>query len=176
MKICLVNELDRIILARVYTSCLCTLSREMLIKAAAVEIASTSKLVARGQHHLKIAPRTTRRGFFSARQSFKPKKMISKLDEAARKTQLGPLLAADGGWKMVDGGRDAIQKTFQFKDFNEAFGFMTRVALKADKIDHHPEWFNVYNRVEITLATHDCQGLSERDVKLATFIDGCVKK
>ena len=77
---------------------------------------------------------------------------------------------------MVDGGRDAIQKTFNFKDFNEAFGFMTRVALKADKMDHHPEWFNVYNRVEITLSTHDCQGLSERDVKLANFIDGCVNK
>ena len=71
---------------------------------------------------------------------------------------------------MVE-GRDAIKKQFLFKDFNEAFGFMTRVALKADKMNHHPEWFNVYNRVEVTLSTHDCQGLSERDIKLATFIE-----
>ncbi len=74
---------------------------------------------------------------------------------------------------MAEGGRDAIAKKFSFKDFNEAFGFMTRVALKADKMDHHPEWFNVYNRVEITLSTHDCGGLSERDLKLANFIDQC---
>ncbi|KAF9374225.1 hypothetical protein CPB97_012222 [Podila verticillata] len=71
-------------------------------------------------------------------------------------------------WSLVD-GREAIKRTF--KDFNAAFGFMTRVALYADKHDHHPEWFNVYNRVEITLATHDVQGLSTRDVKLATFIN-----
>lgn len=72
-------------------------------------------------------------------------------------------------------GRDAIQKTFQFRDFNEAFGFMTRVALKADKMNHHPEWFNVYNKVDVTLSTHDCQGLSQRDITLATFIDGAAK-
>lgn len=75
---------------------------------------------------------------------------------------------------MVE-GRDAIKKLFVFKDFNEAFGFMTRIALKADKMDHHPEWFNVYNRVEVTLSTHECQGLSERDVKLATFIEEVAK-
>ena len=67
--------------------------------------------------------------------------------------------------------RDAIYKEFLFKDFNEAFGFMTRVALKADKVDHHPEWFNVYNKVQITLATHDCGGLSTRDVNMANFIE-----
>lgn len=78
------------------------------------------------------------------------------------------------GWQMVE-GRDAIKKQFLFKDFNEAFGFMTRVALKADKMNHHPEWFNVYNRVEVTLSTHDCQGLSERDIKLATFIEDVTK-
>ena len=78
------------------------------------------------------------------------------------------------GWKMVE-GRDAIKKQFNFVDFNEAFGFMTRVALKADKMDHHPEWFNVYNKVEVTLSTHDCSGLSERDIKLATFIDSIFK-
>ena len=75
---------------------------------------------------------------------------------------------------MVE-GRDAIQKTFQFRDFDEAFGFMTRVALKADKMNHHPEWFNVYNKVDVTLSTHDCQGLSQRDITLATFIDGAAK-
>ena len=87
----------------------------------------------------------------------------------ARRDAQGPL-CCEIGWALVD-GRDAIKKTFNFGDFNEAFGFMTRVAIQADKSDHHPEWFNVYNRVEITLSTHDCQGLSERDVKLATFID-----
>ena len=84
-----------------------------------------------------------------------------------RRTQLGPLL--EQGWTMVQ-GRDAIYREFLFKDFNQAFGFMTRVALRADKVDHHPEWFNVYNKVQITLATHDCGGLSTRDVQLANFI------
>ena len=70
--------------------------------------------------------------------------------------------------------RDAIYKEFLFKDFNQAFGFMTRVALKADKVDHHPEWFNVYNKVQITLATHDCGGLSTRDVNMANFIESLV--
>jgi len=77
------------------------------------------------------------------------------------------------GWSMVK-DRDAIYKEFIFKDFNQAFGFMTRVALKADKVDHHPEWFNVYNKVQITLATHDCGGLSSRDVNMATFIESVV--
>lgn len=81
---------------------------------------------------------------------------------------LAPLLSS--GWSIVE-GRDAIKKDFKFKNFNEAFGFMTRVALKADQIDHHPEWFNVYNSVSITLSTHVCKGLSSMDIKLATFID-----
>lgn len=71
---------------------------------------------------------------------------------------------------MVE-GRDAINKEFIFKNFNEAFGFMTRVALLADKMDHHPEWFNVYNKVQVTMSTHDCGGLSAKDVKVATFMD-----
>ncbi len=75
------------------------------------------------------------------------------------------------GWSAAD-GRDAIEKTFEFKNFNEAFGFMTRVAMKADQMDHHPEWFNVYNRVEVTLATHDAGGVTAKDVKLAGFMDG----
>uniref|UniRef100_A0A182VHQ8 4a-hydroxytetrahydrobiopterin dehydratase n=1 Tax=Anopheles merus TaxID=30066 RepID=A0A182VHQ8_ANOME len=93
---------------------------------------------------------------------------LAKLTEAQRTELLTPLFAA--GWTMVK-DRDAIYKEYLFKDFNEAFGFMTRVALKADKMDHHPEWFNVYNKVQVTLATHDCAGLSERDVKLAQFLD-----
>ena len=75
------------------------------------------------------------------------------------------------GWMRAAGERDAIAKTFKFKDFNAAFGFMTRVALWADKADHHPEWFNVYNRVEVTLTTHDADGVSEKDVALAGFMD-----
>lgn len=71
---------------------------------------------------------------------------------------------------MVE-GRDAIYKEFLFKNFNEAFGFMSRVALLADKMDHHPEWFNVYNKVQVTMSTHDCGGLSAKDVKVATFMD-----
>lgn len=97
-----------------------------------------------------------------------PSAKRSKLTDDEREGVLASLFTS--GWKMVE-GRDAISKEFRFKDFNEAFGFMTRVALKADKMDHHPEWFNVYNRVEITLSTHDYSGLSHRDVTLASFID-----
>lgn len=75
------------------------------------------------------------------------------------------------GWSALPGDRDAIHRTYRFKDFNEAFGFMTRVALMADKLDHHPEWFNVYNRVEVTLATHDVDGVSTLDISLAQFMD-----
>ena len=95
--------------------------------------------------------------------------MVSKLDDAARAAALEALPE----WRLVD-GRDAITRTLQFTDFNAAFGFMSRVALHAEKADHHPEWFNVYNRVEITLSTHDAGGLSERDVEMARFIDGLV--
>lgn len=79
-------------------------------------------------------------------------------------------LAELGEWEEVD-NRDAIRREITFKNFNEAFGFMTRVAIKADQMNHHPEWFNVYNRVDVTLSTHDCNGLSDLDVKLAKFID-----
>ena len=76
-------------------------------------------------------------------------------------------------WRQAD-GRDALARSFEFADFTEAFGFMARVALLAERMDHHPEWSNVYNRVEILLATHDCNGLSARDVALARAIDALV--
>lgn len=79
-------------------------------------------------------------------------------------------LAQLAGWRAVE-GRDAIAKDFTFKDFNAAFGFMARVALHAEKHDHHPEWFNVYNRVSVTLATHDAGGVTEKDVALARFME-----
>ncbi len=89
-----------------------------------------------------------------------------------RPTKIGAAAALKEltGWSAMD-GRDAIEKTFTFKDFNAAFGFMTRVALLADKLDHHPEWFNVYNRVEVLLATHDADGVSALDVAMAKFMD-----
>ncbi len=93
--------------------------------------------------------------------------MIDKLTGAAR----AQAIAALKGWGDVK-GRDAIHKSFKFSDFNQAFGFMTRVALQAERMDHHPEWSNVYNRVEITLSTHDAGGVSARDIELATLIDG----
>jgi 4a-hydroxytetrahydrobiopterin dehydratase len=74
------------------------------------------------------------------------------------------------GWTAVS-EKDAISKIFKFADFNAAFGFMTRVALMADKLDHHPEWFNVYNRVEVVLTTHDADGVSGLDVEMAKFMD-----
>lgn len=80
-------------------------------------------------------------------------------------------LAGLAGWQPVE-GRDAIHKTFRFADFNEAFGFMARAALMAERLDHHPEWFNVWNRVEVTLSTHDADGVTALDVRLAKFMDG----
>jgi len=79
-------------------------------------------------------------------------------------------LAGLDGWSAVE-GREAIAKGFRFKDFNAAFGFMTRIALAAEKLDHHPEWFNVYNRVDVTLATHDAGGVTELDLKMARLMD-----
>ncbi|TQV79697.1 4a-hydroxytetrahydrobiopterin dehydratase [Denitrobaculum tricleocarpae] len=93
--------------------------------------------------------------------------MAEKLSTAARAEALAEL----PDWQEVE-GRDAIQKSFKFKDFIEAWGFMNRAALVAEKMNHHPEWFNVYNRVEVVLTTHDCDGLSELDVKLAKRMDG----
>jgi 4a-hydroxytetrahydrobiopterin dehydratase len=92
--------------------------------------------------------------------------MAQKLDAAARATIATRL----PDWRLVE-GRDALQKTFKFKDFNEAFGFMARAALIAEQMNHHPEWLNVWNRVEVTLSTHDAGGLTERDLKLAEAMD-----
>ena len=91
---------------------------------------------------------------------------MAKLEAAARKNAL----AALKDWREVS-GRDAITKKFVFKDFNEAFGFMTRAALTAEKMDHHPEWFNVYKTVEVTLSTHDAGGVTEKDIALAKLMD-----
>jgi len=95
--------------------------------------------------------------------------MIDRLNDTEKAAGLATL----PGWALVP-GRDAIQKGFKFKDFNQAFGFMTRVALLAEKADHHPEWSNVWNKVEITLSTHDVGGLSKRDLDLARKIEGVV--
>ncbi len=87
-----------------------------------------------------------------------------------QKMPVDQALAGLDGWTAVQ-GREAIQKSFRFKDFNQAFGFMTRIALAAEKLDHHPEWFNVYNRVDVILATHDADGVTELDLKLASLMD-----
>jgi 4a-hydroxytetrahydrobiopterin dehydratase len=93
--------------------------------------------------------------------------MAEKLTGNARKSALAGL----NGWSEVK-DRDAISRTFIFRDFNEAFGFMTRAALVAEKLDHHPEWFNVYDKVAVTLATHDAGGVTERDIELAAAMNG----
>ena len=92
--------------------------------------------------------------------------MVEKLEGNARRQALSSL----EGWSEVE-GRDAISKTYSFADFSEAFGWMARVALAAEQMNHHPEWFNVWSRVEVTLSTHDAGGLTERDIKLAQRMD-----
>ena len=92
--------------------------------------------------------------------------MAEKLTAEALDAALGDL----DGWTKVE-GREAIQRSLEFKDFNLAFAFMARVALMAERMDHHPEWFNVYNKVDVTLATHSAEGVTDLDVRLAKFID-----
>ena len=92
--------------------------------------------------------------------------MAQKLTGQTRSDALRKL----NGWSEVS-GRDAITRKFVFKDFNQAFGFMTRAALVAEKMDHHPEWFNVYKTVEVTLSTHDAGGVTELDLTMAKFMD-----
>jgi 4a-hydroxytetrahydrobiopterin dehydratase len=91
---------------------------------------------------------------------------MEKLSPDARDAALKPL----NQWKTVP-DRDAITRNFKFKDFNAAFGFMTRVALLAEKMDHHPEWSNVYNTLEVTLSTHDAGGLTQKDIDMAAAMD-----
>lgn len=97
--------------------------------------------------------------------------MAQKLSAEARKSALKEL----PGWSEV-GGREAIQRTFVFRDFNEAFGFMARAALVAEKNDHHPEWRNVYKTVEVVLATHDAGGVTARDVELAQAMNAIARQ
>lgn len=92
--------------------------------------------------------------------------MAGRLSGAARKAALREI----AGWTEVE-DRDAIRKTYHFADFGEAFAFMARVALIAEKADHHPEWFNVYNRVEVILSTHDADGVTRKDIDLALAMD-----
>lgn len=111
-------------------------------------------------------------------RGFKSSPVISRaepvlLDTASRTTLIPKL--NERGWKLVT-GRDAIVKNYVFTDFVEAFDFMTRVAVEAEKVNHHPEWFNVYNRVDVTLATHDCGGLSQLDVDMANKMDELSQK
>jgi len=90
----------------------------------------------------------------------------------ARPAKIGAAEAVKqlSGWKAAE-GRDAIEKTYKFEDFGQAFGWMSRIALAAEKLDHHPEWFNVYSRVEVLLATHDADGVTDLDVQLAKLMD-----
>jgi len=92
--------------------------------------------------------------------------MMSKLDDAQREAALAALTE----WSLVE-DRAALQKTFTFKNFNQAWGFMSRVALLAESMGHHPEWFNVYNRVDVTLSTHDVGGLSNLDIRMARAME-----
>lgn len=85
--------------------------------------------------------------------------------------EIDAVLEQAPAWSRAEGERPAIARSLTFPDFNAAFGFMTRVALQADKVDHHPEWSNVYNRVDILLTTHDAGGVTDRDLSLARFID-----
>ena len=97
--------------------------------------------------------------------------MVERLSAAARKSALAEL----SGWTEMP-GREAITRTFTFKDFNEAFGFMSRAALVAEKNDHHPEWKNVYKTVEVVLATHDAGGVTGRDIDLARAMDAIARQ
>ena len=119
-------------------------------------VLSKSLIPANVRHHSRIyLPR-----LLSSAESNGPVRLEgSERDDAMR-------MFTTSGWNLVE-GRDAVTKTFLFKDFAEAFGFMTRAALAAERMEHHPEWFNVYNKVDVTLSTHDCQGLSILDLFLA---------
>ena len=92
------------------------------------------------------------------------------------KLSLNEVLSKLSSWELTKDGREAVVKEFKFTDFKNAFSFMTSIALKSEEIGHHPEWFNVYNKVKITLTTHDVSGLSEKDIVLGQFIDNQYEK
>ncbi len=94
----------------------------------------------------------------------------------SKKIGAAAALKALKGWTSVEGERDAIQKSYKFADFKTAFAFMSGAALKAEQMDHHPEWFNVYNKVEVTLTTHDADGVTQKDLELAGFMDQLAAK
>ena len=97
--------------------------------------------------------------------------MAARLHGSERREALAKL----EGWTVAD-DKDALCRTYRFADFMTAFGFMGRVAVHADVVDHHPEWFNVYNRVDVTLTTHDAGGITGRDIDMARFMDRAAKK
>ena len=117
----------------------------------------------------RISYRNSRSKLF--RRSLTTSSTPSLLDFDSKQIELKKLQTT--GWNLVD-GRDAIMKVYLFKDFISAFGFMTKVAIYTEKLNHHPEWFNVYNKVEVTLSTHDCGGISKLDIELANIMDGLV--
>ena len=117
----------------------------------------------------RISYRNSRSKLF--RRSLTTSSAPSLLDFDSKQIELKKLQTT--GWSLVD-GRDAIMKVYLFKDFISAFGFMTKVAIYTEKLNHHPEWLNVYNKVEVTLSTHDCGGISKLDIELANIMDGLV--
>merc|ERR1740123_2011379 len=157
----------RVLISRSSSSSL-RLSATSQLLSCQSKLLPISKAVQVEQFTLPDLSHSNRR-FLSTSQNLEARMAPVKLDTTERQEKLQPLI--NKGWSMVK-DRDAIYKEFIFKDFNQAWGFMSRIALKADKMDHHPEWFNVYNKVQITLATHDCGGLSAKDVTLASFIEG----
>ncbi|XP_011184709.1 pterin-4-alpha-carbinolamine dehydratase isoform X2 [Zeugodacus cucurbitae] len=134
------------------------------------------------QHRLLCSlPRAVRANTFESERRYSTviaqktltKKKMAKLTEQERSELLQPILNA--GWSLVD-NRDAIYKEFLFSDFNAAFSFMSGVALLAEKLNHHPEWFNVYNKVQVTLSTHDVGGLSAKDIRVAKYMEEQAKR
>ncbi len=95
---------------------------------------------------------------------------IKKIENSLTEERKQSFFNKNDGWEH-NNERDSINKMFVFKNFSQAFAFMTRIAMKAEKMCHHPEWFNVYNKVEVTLTTHDVDGLSEKDLKMAEYMD-----
>ncbi len=120
------------------------------------------------QNFVKIT-RFLKQTGFGTKNYFSTQSIPALLSDKERTGKLNQLISKNG-WSLVE-GRDAIKKKFVFANFIGAFGFMTQIAIHAEKLNHHPEWFNVYNNVEITLSTHDCGGLSQNDVDLATIIE-----